>query len=110
MLNDEAKLKAKDRNDRAALGKNLKRAILGWLRIYEKICLRRGNLPCANRTDGDWTEVDQIVSKGPLVKTQNALLYALYKQREHSGAYDMKFWLIFTSMLQNSLSVRRRRH
>lgn len=32
-------------------------------------------------TDGDWTEVDQIVSK-PLVRTQKALLYSLYKQRE----------------------------
>lgn len=33
-------------------------------------------------TEGDWAEVDLIVSKGPLVRTQNALLYSLYKQRE----------------------------
>lgn len=37
------------------------------------------------RADGDWAEVDQIVGTGkPLVRTQNALLYSLYKQREHT--------------------------
>ncbi|KAK4054467.1 hypothetical protein OIV83_000961 [Microbotryomycetes sp. JL201] len=59
VLNDELKLKAKERGEQSARGKSLKRAIL----------------------DGDWTEVDQIVSQGPLVRTQNALLYALYKQQ-----------------------------
>lgn len=33
-------------------------------------------------TEGEWADVDKIVSRGPLVRTQNALLYALYKQRE----------------------------
>ncbi|ORY89421.1 WD40-repeat-containing domain protein [Leucosporidium creatinivorum] len=59
VLHDEANLKAKERGDRQVQGKNLKRAIM----------------------EGDWAEVDLIVSKGPLVRTQNALLYSLYKQQ-----------------------------
>ncbi|KAK4053933.1 hypothetical protein OIO90_003770 [Microbotryomycetes sp. JL221] len=72
VLNDELKLKARERSDRAALGKSLKRAIL----------------------DGDWAEVDQIVSKGPLVRTQNALLYALYKQHVEYRELQKAFTLL----------------
>ncbi|SGY94154.1 BQ5605_C037g11633 [Microbotryum silenes-dioicae] len=60
VLHDEANLKAKEKGERQVQTRNLKRAIL----------------------EGDWAEVDQIVSKGPLVRTQNALLYSLYRQRE----------------------------
>ncbi|KDE08948.1 hypothetical protein MVLG_01038 [Microbotryum lychnidis-dioicae p1A1 Lamole] len=59
VLHDEANLKAKEKGERQVQTRNLKRAIL----------------------EGDWAEVDQIVSKGPLVRTQNALLYSLYRQQ-----------------------------
>ncbi|KAL8281312.1 hypothetical protein RQP46_006346 [Phenoliferia psychrophenolica] len=58
VLHDEANLKGKERDDRVNEGKKLKRAIL----------------------DGDWAEVDQILSR-PLVRTQKALLYSVYKQQ-----------------------------
>ncbi|SCV71988.1 BQ2448_4682 [Microbotryum intermedium] len=59
VLHDEANLKAKEDGERQVQTRNLKRAIL----------------------EGDWAEVDQLVSKGPLVRTQNALLYSLYRQQ-----------------------------
>lgn len=39
--------------------------------------------------DGDWAEVDQILSK-PLVRTQKALLYSVYKQQFLERAYALR--------------------
>ncbi|KAM0746289.1 WD40 repeat-like protein [Meredithblackwellia eburnea MCA 4105] len=58
VLHDEASLKGKERDDRVNEGRKLKRAIL----------------------EGDWAEVDNILSK-PFVRTQKALLYSVYKQQ-----------------------------
>jgi hypothetical protein len=55
--------------------------------------------------EGDWAEVDLIVSKGPLVRTQNALLYSLYKQRESLPPLLRSSRLTSCFVLQNSLSV-----